>query len=250
MRLAPKMAALRRRSTSPTAKDPLWPKVALLVTGSAEGATSFTDESPNAFTVSRFGDTQGDSGVQLQGGNSILFDGAGDYLTTPDHANIELGSGDFTIDCMVRFASVAVTQHFMAKYNSSSNRRSWFFGYSTTAGGLQFAWSTDGTALSTVLQSWSPSTGVDYHLRVCRAGSVVRLFINGVYQTQASISGSLFNDDGHVAGVVPLSIGCSFSGSGVTAPLNGSMAEARITRAARNSSNNNFTPPTARWLRS
>jgi len=57
-------------------------------------------------TVTAYGNAQIDTAQSKFGGASGLFDGAGDYLSTPDSEDWNFGSGDFTIDFWVRFNSL------------------------------------------------------------------------------------------------------------------------------------------------
>lgn len=62
---------------------------------SMDGATQFYDESGKVWTAS--GNAQLDT-AQYKWTASGLFDGDGDYISTPDHDDFAFGSGDFTID--------------------------------------------------------------------------------------------------------------------------------------------------------
>ena len=85
----------------------------------ADASTTFTDESGKTFTAR--GNAQLDTAQQKFGTASGLFDGTGDYIDTPDHADWFLGTGDFTIDFWVRFSDVAVDQGFCAQWASDTS---------------------------------------------------------------------------------------------------------------------------------
>ncbi|MDI6787615.1 MAG: hypothetical protein QME51_04520, partial [Planctomycetota bacterium] len=74
---------------------------ALLHFDGTDASTTFIDESGKIWT--RYGNAQIDTAQSKFGGASGLFDGAGDYITTPDHNDFNLGSGNFTVDLRVRF---------------------------------------------------------------------------------------------------------------------------------------------------
>ena len=84
----------------------------LLHADGTDAGTTFTDSSTyqSAKTVTANGNAQLDTAQQKFGTASGLFDGTGDYLTTPDHADFSFGSGDFTIDFWVRFSSLAANR--------------------------------------------------------------------------------------------------------------------------------------------
>jgi hypothetical protein len=72
----------------------------LLHMDGTNGSTTFTDTNAggSAHTWTANGNAQISTAQSKFGGASGLFDGTGDYITTPDHADYTLGSGDFTID--------------------------------------------------------------------------------------------------------------------------------------------------------
>jgi len=63
-----------------------------------DGGTTFTDDSLNSITITANGDVNTDTGQQRFGTASAQFDGTGDYLSLPDNAVFDFGTGDFTID--------------------------------------------------------------------------------------------------------------------------------------------------------
>jgi hypothetical protein len=77
-------------------------KVLLHFDGS-DASTTITDSNSggSAHTWTAAGNAQIDTAQYKFGGASGLFDGTGDWVTTPDHADFTLGSSDFTIDLLV-----------------------------------------------------------------------------------------------------------------------------------------------------
>ena len=73
----------------------------LLQFNGADASTTITDVNAggSAHTWTANGNAQIDTAQSKFGGASLLCDGTGDYVTTPDHADFTLGSSDFTIDC-------------------------------------------------------------------------------------------------------------------------------------------------------
>ncbi|TIQ46361.1 MAG: hypothetical protein E5X49_02025 [Mesorhizobium sp.] len=71
----------------------------------ADGATSAADESPPQHAMTFIGDAQIDTAQFKFGSSSCLFDGTGDYLSTPNSTDWDLStanSDQFTIDFQVR----------------------------------------------------------------------------------------------------------------------------------------------------
>ena len=74
----------------------------LLHCNGTDGSTSFPDASESAHTVTANDNAQVDTAQSKFGGASGLFDGTGDYLSVPDSADWDFGSGNFTIDMWIR----------------------------------------------------------------------------------------------------------------------------------------------------
>src|SRR6185295_1209299 len=102
-----------------------------------------TEQKGKALTF--VGNAQLDTAQKKWGTASLLLDGTGDRVTTPNHASLLFGSSDFTLETWVRFASLAVTtQVFASLYENTTNQRAWYFRL-TTANTLTFAFTEDGT---------------------------------------------------------------------------------------------------------
>ena len=89
-----------------------------------DGSTTFTD-AIGTHTVTAVGNAQIDTAQYKFGGASGLFDGTGDYLTIPDHADFNFGAGDFTIDFWVRFNAINTAQAFISQTEDANNQ--WVF---------------------------------------------------------------------------------------------------------------------------
>ena len=70
------------------------------------------------------------------GGASGLFDGTGDYLSSADSADWAFGSGDFTIDFWLRFATVTAQAAFLSQMDAGGDDRSFQFNYNSDGGGI------------------------------------------------------------------------------------------------------------------
>jgi hypothetical protein len=85
--------------------DLYYDNVALLLPfDGADGATAATDYSPTPKTVTFAGNAQLDTANKKWGNASLLLDGTGDYLSIPDHADWDLGTGDYTVEAWVYLA--------------------------------------------------------------------------------------------------------------------------------------------------
>lgn len=204
--------------------DPYYANVvALLHFNGTDASTTFTDEKGHTFTPA--GNAQIDTAQSKFGGASGLFDGTGDYISTPSSADFAYGTGDFTWEGWIRFATTAADQYFldhgsnggMIQYQAGTLRY-----YNPTTGTGSALYTPGGGALT---------AGVWYHIAATRSSGTTRLFVDGVLKASAS--------DSHNYGSQTLRFG-GYGGGGYG--LNGWLDDARITKGvARYTAN--FTPP-------
>lgn len=189
----------------PVPTDPYWADVKLLLYGEgADGNTTFTDHSPIGRTLTPAGNVQHDTGIDVEG-QSILFDGSGDYITTPITSGLSVAdSVDVTFECFVKFSAFDTGQNqtiIDTRRTGTASR-----GYTLIAspdGATLFwvAWNTNTITAVNFNGSASFSTGVTYHIAVTREGATWRLFVDGVKIAEANetatpadaSSGAVFN---------------------------------------------------------
>jgi len=208
--------------------DPYWGNVvALLHFDGADASTTFTDVKGHTFTA--VGNAQIDTAESLFGGASGLFDGSGDYLSAPDSADWDFGTGDFTVELAIRFASLPVNA-VMTVVST----------YVDSTSGLSIQYRTDGGAGNRLTFgfgdtpnnfAWSPSINTWYRVAVSRSGTSLRAFIDG---TQI---GSTITNSSNLTNTAALWIGAIDFG-GPIQNFNGWLDELRITKGvARHTSN-------------
>jgi len=151
----------------------------------------FIDNSTNAFTITRNGDVS----VQrfspfspsaaysaATNGGSAYFDNSGDYLTVPSTAELEPGSGNFTIEAWVyplSYPSVGTGDAIIARLNSSGYNN--FSVNMRNNGNIEAYFSLSNTATPpdninagpVLLNAWS-------HIAFVKNGLGRTLYINGV----------------------------------------------------------------------
>lgn len=211
--------------------------VLMLHCNGADGSTVFADSSASAHTMTAAGNAQIDTAQSQFGGASALFDGSGDYISTPDSADWTFGSGDFTLECWVRFNALGSERGFVAQVGAAG-QQSWRFEYNPFVGGLYFWWTTDGSSGQDYRPgNWTPSTGVWYHVALVRYGSILRAFVNGTQTgTDGTLSETIFDSTS------PVTVGISITTG--QSPMNGWLEEVRVSKGiARWTST--FTPPTS-----
>jgi hypothetical protein len=224
------------------AGDPYWNNVVLAMhMDGTNASTVFTDLKGHAMTA--VGNAQISTAQSKFGGASALFDGAGDYITTPTSTDFDFGVGDFTIECFYRATVLptAGTSHVIVnKYNSAGNQRSWMMCLDNTGGVYSFRWikTSDGTNSTgtTTSATFAPSTGVWYHLSASRQNGVLRLAVDGtVITSYTEMSSAIF------AGTAAVAVGASSDGTAQY--VNGYLDDIRITKGIARYTTT-FTPPT------
>jgi hypothetical protein len=221
------------------ASDPNFANVVLLMGfEGTDASTTLTDESASAHAMTANGNAQIDTAQFKFGSSSLLLDGSGDYASTPDHADWDFGSGDFTVEFWMRWNSVGATW-LIGQWGGSRGSSSFIMYYENTN---KIVLDCPGTSqlFSSVLTS-NPNQW--YHVCGERAGSVQRIYRDGVMIGKATgVTGSQINS------TAALNIG---AGTGIAGDLNGWMDEVRITKGvARYNSDGGFTPPSAAFPRS
>lgn len=114
--------------------DPFWASTMLLLRmDGANNSTAFTDLSSTPKAVTANGDAKVSTAQSQFGGASLLLDGNGDYLSFPASADFAPGTGDFTVECWIRFTSVPSSGYagIANTMNSLSGGTTtqWHFGY-------------------------------------------------------------------------------------------------------------------------
>lgn len=211
---------------APPEPDPYFHLVKLqLNCNGADASTTFTDTSPIANTVTAFGNAQVDTAQSRFGGASALFDGAGDYLSVPNSADWDFGSGAFTVEAWVRFGALSGDKIIACNYQNSTT--GWvLYAFGTSLRFNATGDSADITGATTLV------TGRWYHVAVSGASGSIKLFLDGVQE------GSTYTGSTSLDSTSALLIGQIAS----TSYFNGHIDDLRITKgAARYSAD--FTPP-------
>ena len=171
----------------------------------------------NAITV---GDAQASTTITAQWPpTSMKFDGTGDWLTAIDNPQLQLGTGDFTIEGWVYLSAIGVVYGVLSKGTATTG---WSVNI-TVLNRLQFSYTTSNLTGTTTL-----ATGTWYYFAVVRSGSAtgnLKLYLNGSIE---ATSGGAVTDNFNQTNI--LYVGASRTG---TTPLNGYLEDIRITKAAR-----------------
>jgi hypothetical protein len=222
-----------------TPTDPNFADVSVLLHGDGtNGSQTILDSSSTPKTVTVFGNAQISTAQSpYSGGSSIAFDGSGDFITLPGGAAFELGTGDFTIELWIRFASFSGDQFKgiidtrASGDGSNTNRWSLYFDGDDT----RLRWAQNGinrlAANTLSINTW-------YFLTLCRASGDCRIFADGV-QIGLTFADTVDYGMGTSRPVIG-AFGNNTSGSN----FNGFIDEFRITKGVGRYTAA-FTPPTA-----
>lgn len=202
--------------------------------------TTFTDESGKSWTPA--GNAQIDTAQKKFGPSSGLFDGTGDYISTPDHSDFNPGAGEFTIEMWVKAAGGSDPALCSKGGAAADWAFEWEFDISSLDNGLSFSYSGNGATTHDVYTYGSGIShanlmdGNFHHVAVARSGFHIYLFIDGVMcRDNADIGGMAIYHS-----TEPLYIATTKYAAGLQL-LNGWSDEFRYSRVARWTSS--FTPP-------
>ena len=213
------IADARRKGVWPP--DPYFANVvALLHMDGAHSSSAFVDEKGHAFTA--FPNAQIATTQSKFGGASGLFDGSGDYLSSPDSADWDFGTGDFTVEFFIRFNALPASTAIAIVSNYASSTTGWFIQFRNDSPGARLAFGSSGDTPVAGF-AWSPSTATWYHVAVARASGTVRAFVDG-----SPIDSDVTNTEDISGSTAPLQVGKLSASAGQY--LNGWLDELRITK--------------------
>ncbi|RWO20649.1 LamG domain-containing protein [Mesorhizobium sp.] len=230
--------------------DPNFANVVMLLGfEGADGATTATDDSISAHTLTFNGNAQIDTGQFKYGTASLLCDGTADFVSAPDSADWDLSdanSDPFTIECWIRRATLSLDRTiisqsaagqvaFSLRHPNVLNTTEIVFNLSNTGAANDVVVTTSGAALT---------AGNWHHVAVDKDSSgKIRVYANGVMRGSATPGNSaMFNS------TAILTIGADSTGA---RSLDGRIDEVRITKGvARYASDSGYTVPTAAFPRS
>lgn len=171
----------------------------LLHFNGVDASTTFTDSSPTPKPMTPAGNAQIDTAQSKFGGASGLFDGTGDWVTTPDHTDFTLGSGNWTIDCWFRINKAGGTDCDLAGHTSDGTFAGTSFFIDRGSTNVMRVFVSDGaafTAISGTTQFTDVLNTGWHHFAAVRSGNTLMLFIDGVLEGSTAFSATIFNSTG------------------------------------------------------
>jgi hypothetical protein len=205
--------------------DPSFANVSLLLhMDGTNGSTTFSDNSSNNFSPATV-----DGNVQLSttdpkfGTAAGLFDGNGDFLTYGSNVKFAFGTGDYTVEFWMKSTAGNGTP-----ICQPVNGNGWALIFLSNVAYLQSSYNSI-NAVQVVATPFLD--GNWHHVAICRSGTSLRLFLDGVQQGATATS-----SNNYTAQTISIGSGPNF--------YNGRLDELRITKGvARYTAN--FTPPSA-----
>ena len=196
----------------------------------------FIDNSTNAFaittsgspTIQRFSPFSTAYSTSTIGGSGY-FDGSGDYLTAPNNAAFNFGTGNFTVECWVYVKSfTGSTNVIISTYQDGSN--GWTIGIVNNV----FYGSVAGDSVE-IYSSVTPPVNTWTHLALTRSSTTLSLFVNGVVAATQSNSTNMSTASA-------LTIGTNVGGGSLN--FTGYITDVRVVKGTALYTSA-FTPPTA-----
>jgi hypothetical protein len=215
----------------------------LLHMDGSNGSTTFTDSSSNAFAVTSFGNAQISTAQSKFGGASGLFDGNGDYLTTPTSTALDLGN-TYTIEFWMRANSFASNGGLIHRGLYTTTTNSWnglAFSIRQLGSEIRFYFYGISNATEQIINvpiSGNFTINTWHHVAMTRSGTTGYVLVDGVLKnTISSLNTPAASSRDLKIGVWDYS-----TGSTVSEWFNGYIDDLRITKGvARYTAN--FTPP-------
>lgn len=174
--------------------DPYWEYVvALLKFDGADASTTITDSTAKRVWTA-VGNAQLDTAQSKFGGSSLLLDGTGDYCTTPNHVDLQVGSRNFTVEAWVRINSTGSISTISNKRDGSGAEEHSFS--ITAANVVNLTLFSGGVSIGAATGATALVTGQWYHVAGVRFGSALYVFLDGVLDGSAAVSGAASTNTG------------------------------------------------------
>ena len=169
----------------------------------------------------------------VENGGSVTFDSNGDYLTSSASSSLAFGTGDFTVECWVNFASISNRQDIAWWGVDGSDRGGLIWNLSTNT----LTYYISPTVANAIDYAFTPVAGKWYHIALVRISGSTKLYIDG---TQG---GAIYSDSkNYASSSYFVTIGKDNSAS--SSYLNGYLSNFRIVKGTGVYTGNSFVVPT------
>ena len=225
------------QNSSSTATDPYFSSVVLLChCDGTNGSTTITDQ--KGHTVTANGNAQLSTSVFKFGSASVAFDGTGDYLSIPDSADWNLGTGDWTVEMWVYLNNVTARHGIFGQTVNSNNYSEFALRFDSAVGSKCDVFS-GGSPLVNCNQGSTSGWSINTWYSICweRSGNTVRGYRDGAVVATHATGGFTYPDY-----AASLCLGVSQQGVN-NFYLNGYLDEIRVTKGVARYSGA-YTPST------
>jgi len=234
------LTSYRKAAAAGAVTDPYFSYVPLLLNTTSTNAqqnNTFLDSSSNNFTITRNGTpTQGSFTPYLPNGYWSNYASSNNYLTVPNSTPLELGSGNFTIECWINGATQTGYGGIVTK-GGVTNIGRWTVAMSSSGTTAEF-WVNEISLAGPIAAS---STLVNdnkwHHIAVVRASNVFTFYVDGIAGTTTTTSSTAISALNEV-----VAIGTDFYSSS-SRYYTGYISNVRIVKGVAVYTGN-FTPPT------
>lgn len=152
-----------------------------------------------------------------------FFDGSGDYLTVPDSADWNFGTGQFTMEMYVRFPSIPGNQSLVSQGTISTD----YWNFRLQTGNLYFYSFVSNSNQVPLTSSATFLANCWYHIALVRTGTDWRVYQNGISVGNVTATHTLPNHTGKLA------IGTTYADIDYGSSFSGLMDNIRISDTAR-----------------
>ena len=185
--------------SAPVSSDPYKPYNTLLMyCEGTDGGTTFTD----SMGLCSLNTVVGCTTVTAQKKYGLTSISIPDASTAKLYLNGSPGvfnTGDFTVECWVRYTTVLSNTVIMSTSTSSGQAGTWFMEWGSTGSRSFGYW--EGAAYRTfTATNTAPNTNQWYHLAMTRSGSTMRGFIDGVLQANTFTNSTNYSPSGFSIG--------------------------------------------------
>jgi hypothetical protein len=168
--------------------------ISLLHCEGADEAKVFTDETGRIWTPS--GNTKIDNG-QAKFGSTSLYQAADGYVTCADNADLDFGTGDFTLASWINVAGVpSVGRILAAGLDADGDHNQWFWGFGTVWGGgtkLNWAYRDGGGYVESNSSALTYTLDTQSLAAVVRYGNTITQYFDGVPVSTQDVTGISIN---------------------------------------------------------
>ena len=177
--------------------------------------------------IETVGNAQISTSVKKYGTGSMYFDGSGDWMQLPDRPELQLGTGNFTVEGWLYLGATGAARGIVGKGTSTTG---WLLS-TNSSNQVVFTY-----ASSTITSTGTLAGSTWYHIAVCRESTgtnQTKIYINGTNDGTGTVNTN-FNQTN------VMYVGANRTGGDA---MNGYIDDLRITKGQALYTSN-FTPPT------